>query len=30
MGDRTIEANGNMWFEDITNNYKAIIIMSTY
>ena len=30
MGDRTIEANGNVWFEDITNNIKAVIIMSTY
>jgi hypothetical protein len=30
MGDRTIEATGTVWFEDVTNNYKAVIIMSTY
>ena len=30
MGDRTIEADGNIFFEDITNNYKACIVFSTY
>ena len=30
MGDRTIEATGSIIFEDITNNYKAVIIFSTY
>ena len=30
MGDRTIEANGSMVFEDLTNNFKAVIIFSTY
>lgn len=30
MGDRTIEAHGNVYFEDLTNNYKAVIILSTY
>jgi hypothetical protein len=30
MGDRTIEAHGNMVFEDLTNNVKAIIIVNTY
>lgn len=30
MGDRTIEASGNVFFEDLTNNYKAVIICSTY
>lgn len=30
MGDRTIEASGNVFFEDLTNNYKAVIIFSTY
>jgi hypothetical protein len=30
MGDRTIEASGNIVFEDLTNNYKAVIIFSTY
>jgi hypothetical protein len=30
MGDRTIEATGNMFFEDLTNNYKAVILFSTY
>ena len=30
MGDRTIEATGNVWFEDVTNNFKAVIILSTY
>jgi hypothetical protein len=30
MGDRTIEATGNIFFEDLTNNYKAVVIFSTY
>lgn len=30
MGDRTIEAHGNVFFEDLTNNYKAVIILSTH
>lgn len=30
MGDRTIEAYGSTFFEDLTNNYKAAIIFSTY
>ncbi len=30
MGDRTIEGTGHVVFEDITNNYKAVIIFSTY
>ena len=30
MGDRTIEAAGNAFFEDVTNNYKAMIVFSTY
>lgn len=30
MGDRTIEAHGNIYFEDLKNNYKAVIIFSTY
>lgn len=30
MGDRTIEAEGSIIFEDITNNYKAVIVFSTY
>jgi len=30
MGDRTIEATGNVWFEDLTNNRKAVVIFSTY
>ena len=30
MGDRTIEAEGSMVFEDITNNVKAVIIFSSY
>lgn len=30
MGDRTIEAAGNVFFEDLTNNYKAVIVLSTY
>jgi hypothetical protein len=30
MGDRTIEATGNVFFEDITNNVKAVIILSTH
>lgn len=30
MGDRTIEASGNMIFEDLTNNVKAVLIFNTY
>lgn len=30
MGDRTIDADGNMVFEDLTNNFKAVIIFNTY
>ncbi len=30
MGERTIEGVGNVYFEDLTNNYKAVIIFSTY
>jgi hypothetical protein len=30
MGDRSIEADGNIFFEDVTNNFKACIIFSTY
>lgn len=30
MGDRTIEADGNVFFEDLTNNRKVVIIFSTY
>lgn len=30
MGDRTIEATGNLVFEDLTFNRKAIIVFSTY
>jgi hypothetical protein len=30
MGDRTIEAAGNIFFEDLTNNVKAVVILSTY
>lgn len=30
MGDRTIEADGSVFFEDITNQRKACIIFSTY
>ena len=30
MGDRNIEATGHVVFEDLTNNYKAVLIMSTY
>ena len=30
MGDRTIEADGSIFFEDVTNNVKAAIIFSTY
>ncbi len=30
MGERTIEAIGNLHAEDLTNNFKACISMSTY
>jgi hypothetical protein len=29
MGERTIEAHGSIFFEDVTNNRKAVIIFST-
>ena len=30
MGERTIEGTGHVIFEDLTNNYKAVILLSTY
>lgn len=30
MGDRTIEACGNVVFEDLTNNVKAFLVFNTY
>ena len=30
MGERTIEAHGSTFFEDVTNNLKAVIIFSAY
>lgn len=30
MGDRTIDSVGNVIVEDLTNNYKAVLIMSTF
>lgn len=30
MGERTIEADGSLVFEDLTNNRKAIVVFSTY
>ena len=30
MGERIIEASGNAFYEDITNNYKAVVVFSTY
>jgi hypothetical protein len=30
MGERTVETTGNVMFEDLTNNFKAIIILGTY
>ena len=30
MGERTIECIGSCTFEDLTNNRKAVILMSTY
>jgi hypothetical protein len=30
MGERTVECNGNMIFEDLTNNVKAVILVNTY
>ena len=30
MGERTIEGAGHIVFEDLTNNFKAVIIFSTY
>lgn len=30
MGERTVEADGSAFFEDLTNHRKAVIIFSTY
>ena len=30
MGERTVEADGSICFEDLTNHRKAVIIFSTY
>ena len=30
MGERSIEAAGSVFYQDVTNNYKAQIVMSTY
>jgi Oxysterol-binding protein len=30
MGERTVEADGSCFFEDLTNHRKAVIIFSTY
>ena len=30
MGERTVESIGNMVFEDLTNNVKAVICFNTY
>jgi hypothetical protein len=30
MGERTVEADGSAYFEDLTNHRKAVIIFSTY
>ena len=30
MGERTVEITGNIFAEDLTNNYKAVIIFGTY
>ena len=30
MGERTMETTGSVWFQDVTNNYKAVIVMGTY
>jgi hypothetical protein len=30
MGDRTIEADGSVVFEDLTNDRKCVIVFSTY
>lgn len=30
MGERTIESDGNIVFEDLTNNRKAVVIFNTY
>lgn len=30
MGERTIEGIGNMFFEDLTNNVRAVIFFNTY
>ncbi len=30
MGERTIEADGSVIFEDLKNNWKAVVLFSTY
>jgi len=30
MGERTVEADGSIQFEDLTNNRKAVVMFSTY
>lgn len=30
MGDRTLEGIGNMFFEDLTNNVRCVIMFNTY
>jgi hypothetical protein len=30
MGERTIECIGNMIFEDLTNNVKAVLVFNTF
>lgn len=30
MGERTIESDGNIVFEDLTNNWKAVVVFNTY
>ena len=30
MGERSVEASGNIVLEDLTNNRKAVVIFSTY
>lgn len=30
LGERTIEIGGSMIFEDLTNNRKCVMILSTY
>ena len=30
MGERTIEGIGNIVFEDLTNNVKAVLVINTF